>query len=89
MKPNGTLILKLSPWGEDPEDPRISLKRGQAAEKFFPINGHKFVPKVTQSHIFSFLFNVLFLNRLLMSLYSVPPVETSYGALESRFTILL
>ena len=52
MKPNGTLILKLSPWGEDPEDPRISLKRGQAAEKFFPINGHKFVPKVTQSHIF-------------------------------------
>ena len=81
MKPNGTLILKLSPWGEDP---RISLKRGKAAEKFFPINGHKFVPKVTQSHIFSFLFNVLFLNRLLMSLYSVPPVETSYGALESR-----
>ena len=43
LKPNGTLVLQISPWGEDP---RISVKRREAAEKFFPVNGHKFVPKV-------------------------------------------
>ena len=46
LKPNGTLVLQLSPWGEDP---RISVKRREAAEKFFPVNGHKFVPKVKQN----------------------------------------
>ena len=45
MKPNGDLILKLSPLGGDP---RLSLKRGQIVEKFFPVNDHKFVPKVKQ-----------------------------------------
>ena len=43
VRPNGTLVFEVSPWGEDP---RISVKRRQAAEKFFPINGHKFVLKV-------------------------------------------
>ena len=79
LKPNGTLVLQISPWGEDP---RISVKRREAAEKFFPVNGHKFVPKVNKMHFFT-LTNCL-IYRLLMNLYSVPPVETSYGALESR-----
>ena len=48
MKPNGSLVLEISPWGEDP---RISVKRAEAAEKFFPVNGHKFVPKVNKMHV--------------------------------------
>ena len=47
MKPNGTLVLEISSWGEDQ---RISVKRCEAAEKFFPVNGHKFVPKVKEKH---------------------------------------
>ena len=82
MKPKGTLVLKLSPWGEEP---RMSVKRCEAAEKFFPVNGHKFVAKVK-------LVIVCHLNqtpddRLLMNLYSVRPVETSYGALENRYNL--
>ena len=76
MKPNGTLVLQLSPWGEDP------MKRCQAAEKFFPVNGHKFLPKVKQ---ISFLYINKLHDRLLMNLYSARPVETSYGALENRY----
>ena len=80
MKPNGALILEISPWGEDP---RISVKRCQAAEKFFPVNGHKFVPKVNTEQI-TFCHPNQLPDRLLMNLYSVRPVETSYGALENR-----
>ena len=43
MNPNGELILLLSSWGEEPA---IKMKRGQAAQKFHPVNGHKFVAKV-------------------------------------------
>ena len=82
LKPNGTLVLQLSPWGEDP---RMSVKRRQAAEKFFPVNGHKFVAKV-KLIIFCHL-NQTPDDRLLMNLYSVRPVETSYGALENRYNL--
>ena len=43
MNPNGELVLLLSSWGEEPA---IKMKRGQAAQKFHPVNGHKFVAKV-------------------------------------------
>ena len=43
MNPNGALVLQLSPWEKDS---RISVKRCEAVEKFFPVNGHKFVVKV-------------------------------------------
>ena len=82
MKPKGTLVLKLSLWGEEP---RMSVKRCEAAEKFFPVNGHKFVAKVKE--IISCHLNQ-WPDRLLMSLYSVQPVETSYGASENRYDLL-
>ena len=43
MNPDGELVLLLSPWGVEPA---IKMKRGQAAQKFHPVNGHKFVAKV-------------------------------------------
>ena len=51
MNPDGELVLLLSPWGEEPA---IKMKRNQAAQKFHPVNGHKFVAKV-----FSILLTVL------------------------------
>ena len=81
MKPNGTLVLQLLPWGEDP---RMSVKRCEAVEKFFPVNGHKFVPKVKET-ILCHLNQIP--DRLLMNLYSVRPVGTSYGALENRYNL--
>ena len=81
MKPNGTLVLQLSPWGED--NPRISVKRCEAVDKFFPVNGHKFVPKVKETILCHL--NQKPDDRLLMNLYSVRPVETSYGASENRY----
>ena len=46
MKPNGSLVLEVLEV--------LEVKRGEGAEKFFPVNGHKFVPKVSKLHFVTF-----------------------------------